>query len=58
MLLIVKRGGSKYLLVEDHAKKLLSFPTQSAGPSQAQNDVKMTAQLVLDEVRATQFIIH
>ena len=56
VLLIVKRGGSKYLLVEDHAKKLLRFPTQSAGSSQAQNDVKMTAQLVLDEVSRPQAI--
>lgn len=47
MLVIVKKGGSKYLLVENHAKKLLHFPTLSV---QAQNDAKATAQLVLDEV--------
>lgn len=50
VLMIVRKGASKYLLVEDHSKKLLHFPTQSASASQSQNDVKMTAQLLLDEV--------
>ena len=53
MLLIVRKGGSKYLLVEDHAKKLYHFPTQSTFPSQSQNDVKVTAQLMMDEVGYT-----
>lgn len=50
VLMIVRKGGSKYLLVENHAKKLLHFPTLSVGPPQTQNDVKVTAQLILDEV--------
>ena len=52
VLVVVKKVGNKYLLVEDHAKRLFHFPTQSTGPSQSQNDVKVTAQLILDEVVA------